>query len=90
MRKTNCHRKKGQDGNVKDHLELVPDILATTLTASASPSASPKEASSPKEGAEEVIGPAHASLRESLLAVLVVQLPLLRVGEDVVGTTYPK
>ena len=72
------------------HLELMADILATTLTVpAASATSSPKEATATKQGAEEVLRTSSSAFRETLLAILIVEFPLLGVRENIVGTTGP-
>jgi len=65
------------------------DILSATLTASLPPtSTSPEEASAPpEECTEDVLCSTHPTLRQTLLAKLIVRLTLLRVGQDVISTS---
>ena len=68
------------------HAELVHDVLTPTF---ASPPPSPTEPARTEEHVEEVHGAreptAPAPLLEGLLAILIVNLPLLGIGERFVG-----
>jgi len=84
-----CRSRTKEEKERAAHPELMTDVLATTLTVpAASAAASSKEATSAKEGAEEVLRTSSA-FGETLLAVLVVELPLLGVRENIVGTNGP-